>query len=224
MSREGPYDEHPRLTRGCTYCGSSAHKLFDDHGRLTCSQKKTAPPGLTSCDYPSCQDRDTHLTAMCPTLHRRCTHCHHRGHGPKDVCRTWSAKRFARARDEFEKMADEGRWTRTRRRDERWGFFCHIKGTPFPYPHDYDHYLQLDVFVAGWVLSIRDQHGTPVLSKKFAVSTKSAHPGSRSGYSSVARHRYEKHKDQEIATQIDSCMDVVKNDRSLECVDEFFFS
>ncbi len=96
---------------------------------------------VVKCAYERCSDRTSHRTPACRDLHHRCRICHHRGHTESEDCWTWSARQYNSARDAFEAVADRGVLTCHRRRDERWGFFCHIKGTPFPYCEKYSDLL-----------------------------------------------------------------------------------
>ena len=89
------------------------------------------------CGYELCDDRETHLTAACPTMHRRCSVCKFRGHRAetkvdgKFIClkkgtdaeRHFAYRTPALLGVAFEKTADSGRYTRLRRALPAAGYF-----------------------------------------------------------------------------------------------------
>lgn len=145
QDRRNPYQLNPSLGRRCTYCGIGGHSYKTKEGAILCEKYLGDDPDAEKCAYTRCQDTTKHRTEACPTLAHKCGICHHRGHYEADGCWNWSANEWEAARDEFEEVADRGCLTIRRRHDERWGFFGHIWGNPFPYFARYNSLLQMPV-------------------------------------------------------------------------------
>ncbi len=135
IRRVNMYKEMPKLPNACYYCGSSSHSRHTKSGEILCPKYK-ADKGkqIVRCSYERCSRPTKHYTIMCSELHRICTQCQHRGHGPEAGCKHWGAREWRRALDEFERVAGRGLLTRTRHSDERFGFWSHVMGRSFPYP------------------------------------------------------------------------------------------
>ncbi len=143
--RENPYILNPIFGRLCRYCGVGKHSYKDRNGALLCEKAMADKPEETKCAYAKCHNPRDHRTEVCPSMHRRCAVCHHRGHGESSRCWTWSDDDWREARDDFEMCADRGVFTQTRRRDERWGFWAHVRKAPFPYFAPYPTLLKMDI-------------------------------------------------------------------------------
>ena len=143
--RENPYLLVPAFGRLCRYCGVGKHSHKDRNGALLCDKALVDDPDSNKCTYAKCHNPREHRTEVCPNLHRRCAICHHRGHGETSRCWTWSEEDWKAALKDFEASADKGVYTQSRRRDERWGFWAHIRRNPFPYFAPYPALLNMAI-------------------------------------------------------------------------------
>ncbi len=142
--RENPYVTVPGLARLCNYCARGKHSYKHKSGAIMCEAALEDDQETDICTYRRCDDKRSHRIAACPMLHHRCAICHHRGHDEEARCWEWSDEEWKRARDDFEELADFGVLTTSRRRDERWGWWGHLRRTPFPYFAPYPALLDMD--------------------------------------------------------------------------------
>ncbi len=153
--RNNPYKPQPYYGRVCHFCSSSGHSLNHKNGSLLCPKKRAADQNQEFCVYPPCPSKTTHTTRVCPRLHRLCRDCLHRGHPEGIGCLNWSEREWAYRRDLFERFAAHGLWTSTRRSEERYGWFGHLYGSPFPFPTNYDALVAMPVSKADTLLGLR---------------------------------------------------------------------
>ncbi len=142
--RENPYANQPGLARLCLYCAKGKHSYKHKSGAIMCETALEDDPTEDNCTYPQCNDRKNHRLAACPMLHHRCAICNHRGHDEEARCWEWTDDEWVAARDTFEGYADFGVLTTSRRRDERWGWWGHLRRSPFPYFAPYPALLDMD--------------------------------------------------------------------------------
>ena len=142
--RSNPYATHPHFARLCIYCGVGKHSYKSKSGDILCDKVGQDGDG-EKCTYNRCDNKHTHRVAVCPALHQKCSLCSHRGHGETDGCPNWSPDDWKSALDDFESVADYGVYTKSRRRDERWGFWAHGWGDSFPYFAPYPILLRMDI-------------------------------------------------------------------------------
>ncbi len=142
--RSNPYFTRPHFARLCIYCGVGKHSYKSKTGDILCDKAMEDPEG-EKCTYNRCPNKSTHRTPVCPALHQKCNLCGHRGHSENDGCPNWTRGEWRAALDDFENAADEGVYTKSRRRDERWGFWAHKWNDPFPYFAPYPLLLRMDI-------------------------------------------------------------------------------
>ncbi len=142
--RENPYVADPGLARLCNYCAKGKHSYKHKSGAVMCEAALEDDPEADICTYPRCEDKKSHRIAACKMLHHRCGVCNHRGHAEDVRCWEWTEEEWMWARDDFEAYADMGVLTTSRRRDERWGWWGHLRGSPFPYFAPYPALLDMD--------------------------------------------------------------------------------
>ena len=96
---------------GCTFCGDTSHD------KPNCPSAR----GRVECFYLFCKDKTSHAISICPALHERCGDCLARGHSESDH----SSLSFSQARAwrAWERVADDGLFTRRRFVDFTWGWF-----------------------------------------------------------------------------------------------------
>ena len=96
------FRQRPNMKEGrrCPFCHSSGHLTLEK-----CTKTKTFGPDRTkwpmTCTYPLCNQRQTHRTFLCPTLHARCYECKLRGHLPDSCHLTREEKRKHYENPEF---------------------------------------------------------------------------------------------------------------------------
>ncbi len=142
--RSNPYVTRPHFARLCVYCGVGKHSYKSKTGDILCDKALEDTEG-EKCTYIRCPNKFTHRTPVCPALHQKCSLCGHRGHSEGDGCPNWTRGEWRSALDDFESVADEGVYTKSRRRDERWGFWAHKWGDPYPYYAPYPLLLRMDI-------------------------------------------------------------------------------
>ena len=153
--RENPYVANPGLARLCVYCAKGKHSYKHKSGAIMCEAALEDEPHTDICTYVRCKDRAAHRIAACKMLHHRCGICNHRGHDEEDRCWSWDDRDWKKARDDFEMYADFGVYTTSRRRDEQWGFWAHLRESPFPYFASYPELLKMSVAEVDEALGLR---------------------------------------------------------------------
>ncbi len=156
MREMNPYVANPVLPRVCLYCGSANHSKLNKDKQPLCPRMDEELENRVRCRYVGCNDRTTHHTIACKTLHRRCMRWHHRGHGDEDGCETWDERDWEQAKERFERAAGDGLWTRNRKWERRYGFYCHVMGTAYPFKKTYGEVRDMGVWAADRLLGIRD--------------------------------------------------------------------
>ena len=111
----------PTFDKCCFFCASEGHSLYVAKSKnvIQCPEYIQPREGLELCEYKFCYDKGSHLTTACHTLHDHCKICGFRGHH-QSLCKKYSKTEF---RDEFERTANEGKFTRMRKVDLMWGFY-----------------------------------------------------------------------------------------------------
>ena len=109
----------PTFDMLCMFCGSDKHTMYLPGKRDLVQCPSYQPPREDLCEYRHCDDRSSHLTAVCHRLHDRCHACKFRGHH-KSICERFTTTEF---RNEFEKTADLGVFTSWRFDNPNWGFY-----------------------------------------------------------------------------------------------------
>ncbi len=136
----------------CVYCASGRHRLRANSGHIVCPRYLAGE--VYKCEYPYCEDKEPHCTAMCATLHGTCLTCYTKGHTFVQRCEEWTEEDWKTRRDTWEQHADRGIYSR--RRQERWelGFFSHRKFSAWPWPFSsYTHMLSVPVTTVLDILS-----------------------------------------------------------------------
>ncbi len=159
--RHNFYVPQPSLGRVCHYCGKPGHSLRSQDGVVMCDAYLRDDKEIPKCRYPKCLNNTTHRTPACPTMHHRCEICHFRGHEESSGCWRWSERDWEDAKRTFEDTADAGVLTGRRRREERYGFWGHIKGSPFPYFDTYERLLGMPPLYVAEMLGIRPPQRSP---------------------------------------------------------------
>ncbi len=165
------YKADPVLPRSCLYCGSASHSMYTKEKTLLCPRKDEELENRVRCRYVGCNDRTTHHTIVCKALHRRCDKCHHRGHGDDDGCEYWDERDWEQAKERFERAAGDGLWTRTRKWEPRYGFYCHVMGTEYPFRKTYSERKDMGVWAADRLVGIRNRDNVIMYGRISARST-----------------------------------------------------
>ncbi len=155
------YLNDPLFGRRCTACGMGRHSYLDSKGELLCPQFKNGVTNAAhpTCTYPFCNRPYEHRNIVCPTMHHVCSRCRMRGHLEESGCGDWDAEGFTQAKRIFEASADTGLWTKHRYCEERYGFFSHRKGTPFPFPCHYKKLIRMPHTTAVALLTSSEKIG-----------------------------------------------------------------
>ncbi len=114
--------KRPTLAGACSTCGADDHTSRDRKGRARCGHLNDRHPKRRLCDYRFCSRPESHVTRVCPRLHRRCDRCGARGHTERSRCTSWGLKDWEASRNTWEEVADQGCLTARRHGTWQWGF------------------------------------------------------------------------------------------------------
>ncbi len=131
LNKEGkarnPYVLLPSFHGRCDYCSSRHCSRFVAGTRNpNCNKYREQvlyAPSRRVCEYRRCSDPASHFTAVCPSLHRRCSRCGCRGHDADTSCDLRNPAVMHRYRADFEEAANYGVYTKYRFEAIEWGFY-----------------------------------------------------------------------------------------------------
>lgn len=130
-----PYVAAPIFDKRCSFCASwHCSRYLKGTRTLNCTcfkEQVEFAPTRRLCDYRRCGNEAVdHHTAVCPTLHARCTTCGCRGHTATHGCDIRDDRIMERFRYDFEECADVGVYTKKRFENLAWGFYPYPQSAP----------------------------------------------------------------------------------------------
>ncbi len=130
-----PFAAAPVFDKRCSFCASwHCSRYLRGTRTLNCAcfkEQLELAPTRRLCDYRRCgAGAVDHHTAVCPTLHARCTTCGCRGHTAAHACSPADERVMERFRFDFEEVADTGIYTQKRFKNLAWGFYPYPASAP----------------------------------------------------------------------------------------------
>ena len=129
-----PYVAAPYFDKRCSFCASWHCSRYLKNSRtpncVCFKEQMELAPSRRLCDYRRCMEATDHHTAVCPTLHARCTTCQCRGHTSSHGCDLRDERVMERLRYDFEETADLGVYTQKRFSNLAWGFYPYPQSAP----------------------------------------------------------------------------------------------
>ncbi len=129
-----PYTAAPIFDKRCNFCASwHCSRYLRGTRTINCTcfkEQLELAPTRRLCDYRRCGAATDHHTAVCPTLHARCTICGCRGHTSSHGCNLADERVMERLRYDFEEVADTGVYTAKRFDNLAWGFYPYPASAP----------------------------------------------------------------------------------------------